>query len=131
MLHRTTTMKILGIFMLSAILLGVHAEDEVAMNSVKSSFREIKGEIIELEWCGTNEIYSDETDRVDVAESIEDSFDTRLFVLTTLGKVMKSSNYGKSWLQITDKFSNVNSVNKIGYPKIAKNMIFYDFFNKD
>lgn len=98
MFYQKTLIKILSIFIISAILLGVHAEDEVAMNSVKSSFREIKGEIIELEWCGTNEIYSDETFRVDVAENIDDSFDTRLFVLTTLGKVMKSTNYGKSWL---------------------------------
>lgn len=50
-----------------------------------------------MEWCGTDEIFSDETDKVNVAEGIEDSFDTRLFVLTTLGKVFKSSTYGKSW----------------------------------
>lgn len=51
-----------------------------------------------MEWCGTNEIYgSDEKGNVVVTNEIEDTFDTRLFALTTDGKAYKSNNYGKSW----------------------------------
>lgn len=38
-----------------------------------------------MEWCGTNEIYNDETDRVKVVEDVDESFDTRLFILSTDG----------------------------------------------
>jgi hypothetical protein len=73
---------------------------------VKSFNKTLDGSIIEFEWCGTNEIFSDETDRIIVGEDIEDSFDTRVFVLTTNGKVYKSNTYGKIWVDLTEKFSS-------------------------
>lgn len=77
-------------------------------NVVKSYKKDLNGSIVEFEWCGTNEIFSDETDRVSVAEDIDDTFDTRVFVLTDTGKVFKSNTYGKSWINLTEKFTNAN-----------------------
>lgn len=99
-------MKILFLFsLLVAISL---AQESTSTSVVKSYKKDLNGSIVEFEWCGTNEIFDDETDRVNVAEDIDDSFDTRVFILTDTGKVFKSNTYGKSWINLTEKFSNTN-----------------------
>lgn len=80
----------------------------VEEEAIKSYVKNLQGTVREFEWCGTNEIFSDETDQVQVLNQIEDSFDTRLFILSSNGKAYQSSNYGKTWVDLNDKFAKLN-----------------------
>ncbi|KAL4495635.1 hypothetical protein ABPG72_014104 [Tetrahymena utriculariae] len=100
---------IFAIYILTAIQAADDVEDDKVQQAIKSYQKQIDGGILEFEWCGTNEIYNDETNRVVVDQEVEDSFDTRIFVLTDEGQVFKSTNYGKSWVHVTKAFSNSNN----------------------
>lgn len=50
-----------------------------------------------MEWCGTNEIFSNEFGKVKISKEIEETFDSKLFVLLTGGRVFKTRNFGKKW----------------------------------